>query len=201
MEAITSLRLRKISPASGRRWQAHSPIYRRDFPPRKESPTHAWTDEINRSRHEQRILTSRPYSAEQACFPCVEQIAKGFRKTSKSKKGETVYSITSCEPEKLNARQWLSALRTYWGIEAGVHQRLDVSAHEDLSRVRNENAVFVLGMFRRLGISIYAEWRSKSEKRSRTSLKTFHDAMSLNNQNGAYWLVFAKKPSLKKGDS
>jgi hypothetical protein len=101
----------------------------------------------------------------------------------------------------LNAKRWLESLRTYWGIEAAVHQRLDASAKEDLSRVRNVNAIWVLGMFRRLGISIYAEWRSKSEKRSRASLNTYHNEMSLNNQNQAFWLVFAKKPSLKKGGS
>jgi len=101
----------------------------------------------------------------------------------------------------MNAKQWLSALRTYWGIEAGVHQRLDASANEDISRVRHENAVWVLGMFRRLGVSIYAEWRSKSEKRLRTSLRAYHEEMSLHNQNNAFWLVFAKKPSLKKGGS
>ena len=92
-------------------------------------------------------------------------------------------------------------MRKYWGIEAAVHQRLDASANEDISRVRNVNAIWVLGMFRRLGISIYAEWRSQSEKRSRASLNTYHNEMSLNNQNHAFWLVFAKKPSLKKGGS
>jgi predicted transposase YbfD/YdcC len=155
---------------------------------------------MNRGRHEQRILTSRPYSSEQACFPCVEQIAKGFRKTSKTK-GETVYTITSRDPQSLDAEHWLSALRTYWGIESALHQRLDASANEDLSRVRNVNAIWVLGMFRRLAVSFYAEWRSKSEKRLRASLRNYHDEMSLNNQKHAFWLVSAKKPSLKKGGS
>ena len=130
MEAITSLRLRRTSPACARRWPERSPISQRVFPPRVPSSTHAWTDEMNRGRHEQRVLTSRPYSSEQACFPCVEQIAKGFRKTSETK-GERVYSITSRDPQNLDAAHWLSALRTYWGIESGLHQRLDASANED----------------------------------------------------------------------
>jgi predicted transposase YbfD/YdcC len=155
---------------------------------------------MNRGRHEQRVLTSRPYSSEQACFPCVEQIAKGFRKTSETK-GERVYSITSRDPQNLDAAHWLSALRTYWGIESGLHQRLDASANEDLSRVRNVNAIWVLGMFRRLTVSLYAQWRSKSEKRMRASLHNYHDEMSLHNQKNAFCLVFAKAPSLKKGAS
>jgi predicted transposase YbfD/YdcC len=155
---------------------------------------------MNRGRQEQRVLTSRPYSSEQACFPCVEQIAKGFRKTSETK-GERVYSITSRNPQNLDAAHWLSALRTHWGIESGLHQRLDASANEDLSRVRNVNAIWVLGMFRRLTVSLYAEWRSKSEKRMRVSLHNYHDEMSLHNQKNAFWLVFAKAPSLKKGAS
>jgi hypothetical protein len=39
-------------------------------------------------------------------------------------------------------------IRRYWDIEGGLHQRLDVSGGEDASRVRNRNAILVLGILR-----------------------------------------------------
>jgi hypothetical protein len=107
--------------------------------------------------------------------------------------------ITSREPTALNAQQWLAVLRQYWGIENGVHQRIDASANEDGSRVRTVNAVWVMGMFRRLGVSIYAEWRSRSEKRRRASLHDFHNLMAHHNREHAYSLVSALSPSLNRG--
>ena len=80
------------------------------------------------------MLDARPYSPEQACFPAVAQIGKVFRKTS-GRRPETVYVLSSREPSAMNAEQWLVALRQYWGIENGVHQRVDASANEDRSRV------------------------------------------------------------------
>jgi predicted transposase YbfD/YdcC len=51
------------------------------------------------------------------------------------------YLLSSRASEQLSAPQWLAAQRAYWGIESGLHQRLDVSADEDRSRVRHRNAV------------------------------------------------------------
>ncbi len=141
------------------------------------------------------MLDARPYSPEQACFPAVSQIAKVFRKTS-GRKPETVYVTTSREPSALDAAQWLSALRQYWGIENGLHQRLDASANEDRSRVKTVNAVWVMGMFRRLVVSLYAEWKSRSKKRHRASLHDFHNLMARHNKKHAYSLVSALSPSL-----
>ena len=143
------------------------------------------------------MLDSRPYSPEQACFPAVAQIGKVFRKTS-GRRPETVYVLSSREPSAMNAVQCLVALRQYWGIENGVHQRVDASANEDRSRVRTVNAVWVMGMFRRLAVSIYAEWRSRSEKRRRASLHDFHNLMARHNKKHAYSLVSALSPSLTR---
>ena len=96
----------------------------------------------------------------------------------------------------LDASMWLSALRQYWGIENGVHQRLDASADEDRSRVRTVNSIWVLGMFRRLAISIYSEWRSRCASRHRVSLRRFHKLMARNNNQYAFILVSALSPSL-----
>jgi len=98
----------------------------------------------------------------------------------------------------LDAAMWLLALRQYWGIENGVHQRLDASGEEDRSRVRTVNSIWVLGMFRRLAISIYAEWRSRCAKRGRISLRRFHKFMARNNNQHAFVLVTALSPSLHR---
>ena len=49
----------------------------------------------------------------------------------------------------------LERIRRYWDIEGGLHQRLDVSGGEDASRVRNRNALLVLGLLRRSAVGIY----------------------------------------------
>lgn len=150
---------------------------------------------MNRGRHEQRMLDCRPYSPEQTCFPAVAQIGKVFRKTS-GRRPETVYVTTSREPTAMNAGQWLLALRQYWGIENGVHQRVDASGNEDRSRVRTVNSVWLMGMFRRLTVSIYAEWRSRCPRRSRASLHDFHNLMARHNKKHAYSLVSSRSPSV-----
>jgi len=57
--------------------------------------------------------------------------------------------------------------------------------------------VWVLGMFRRLAVSLYAEWRSRSKNRRYASLHDFHNLMARHNKKHAYTLVSALSPSLK----
>lgn len=107
---------------------------------------------------------------------------------------ETVHLLTSAPPARLDAARWLELNRTGWGIENGVHQRLDVTAQEDQSRVRNRNAVRVLGSFRRLGLSLFMHWRAQSKKRQPPTLRDFHDAMALDHQRRAFHWVSAANP-------
>lgn len=57
-----------------------------------------------------------------------------------------------------NAMVLLLLIRSYWGIEAGHHQRLDVTAKEDSSRVRHRNSLLVLGRVRRIVPGLYDAW-------------------------------------------
>jgi hypothetical protein len=104
--------------------------------------------------------------------------------------------LTSRPAEQLNAEQWLRAQRQYWGIEAGLHQRLDVSAHEDLCRVRTPDAVWIFGMFRRLAVSVFQEWKSRDPKRKWTTMTDFYTDMSIEAHRPALRLVTARCPSL-----
>ena len=48
--------------------------------------------------------------------------------------------------------------RGYWVIESRLHHALDISLDEDRSRVRQPNAALVLGLFRRLVVSVANAW-------------------------------------------
>ena len=77
------------------------------------------------------------------------------------RKDETVGLITDLSPQELPAQAWLQANRQGWGIENGTHQRLDVSLNDDRCRVRSTNGLWILGMLRRLAISLYTHWREQ----------------------------------------
>ena len=93
-------------------------------------------------------------------------------------KTETVWLATSREAEKLGPEDFLENNRQYWGIENGDHQRLDCSALEDRLRVRNPNAVTVLGLFHRFSITLFVAWAKKQpNQRDRTfpTWQSLHD--------------------------
>lgn len=54
----------------------------------------------------------------------------------------------------MQARGLLALKRQYWVIESRLHHCLDVSMQEDLSRVRTPGAARVLGMIRRVVLSL-----------------------------------------------
>jgi len=68
---------------------------------------------------------------------------------------ETVFYVSSLPMVPANAMALLLLIRSYWGIEAGHHQRLDVTAMEDSSRVRDRNSLLVLGRMRRIVMGFY----------------------------------------------
>ena len=68
-----------------------------------------------------------------------EQAALLLRQTE-GRKDELVALITSLEPSRLDATNWLRLNRDHWGIESGLHQRLDISHNDDRCRVRNPAA-------------------------------------------------------------
>ena len=58
---------------------------------------------------------------------------------TEGRKDELVALITSLEPSRLDALNWIRLNRDTWGIENGLHQRLDISHNDDRCRVRNDN--------------------------------------------------------------
>jgi predicted transposase YbfD/YdcC len=119
-------------------------------------------------------------------------VARVDQKTSGRKK-ETVWLLTSRTETQLSASLWLTSRRTYWGIENGLHQRLDASAGDDACRVRTPNAVWILGMFRRLAVSLFIEWRSRDATRKWCTMTDFYADMRKNNQRRGFLLVTSKE--------
>jgi predicted transposase YbfD/YdcC len=64
---------------------------------------------------------------------------------------EVCYFIGS---RRMAARRYLAALRNHWGMENNLHGQLDVSFHEDASRVENRHGAENLSLFRKLALSL-----------------------------------------------
>ena len=96
--------------------------------------------QINKKRQESRSICTAPVTGEQVCFPLAEQAALLLRHTE-GRKDELVALITSLEPSRLDATNWLRLNREHWGIESGLHQRLDISHNDDRADLSRSGAV------------------------------------------------------------
>lgn len=76
-------------------------------------------------------------------------------------KPELDWLATSRTAAQMGAEAFLGNNRQYWGIENGTHQRLDCSALEDRLRIREPNAVEILGFFHRVSISLFLAWADR----------------------------------------
>jgi hypothetical protein len=151
--------------------------------------------EKNKGVPESRTLESRPVAAEDIGFPFAAQAARITRQHL-GRKDETVGLITDLSPEALPAMAWLRANRLAWGIENGTHQRLDVSLNDDRCRVRNANGQWILGMLRRLVISLHVHWKARQPSPKGLSLTDFQSAMGENNLTKAFAFVTNHRPKL-----
>lgn len=143
-----------------------------------------------------RVLRACASSAEAVDFPCVEQVAL-LRRHLRQHAPETVALVTSLPPEELNAAQWLDDNRAAWGIESGLHQRLDVSHRDDQSRVRLPQSMRVLGMFRRFSNSLFMEWRRRQQKPRHQTTTDFFTAMNAEHQRYALRCLSARHPTFR----
>jgi len=152
--------------------------------------------EFNKGQLEVRVLRSRPASPEQADFPCVEQVAL-LRRHLRQHQPETVALVTSLPPRQLNAQQWLADNRAAWGIENGLHLRLDVSHLDDQCRVRLPKSMRVMGMLRRFSNSLFMHWRSRQTKPKHKTTTDFFTAMNAEHHRYAIRCLHARQPSFQ----
>ena len=95
----------------------------------------------------------------------------------------------------MSAVQMLAADRQYWGIETGLHLRLDVIAGEDRSRVRNRTSALNLAVIRRAVVSVAVYWIRRCRNPRQATLSGFYDFMAANNCKKGLSLVTVCKPS------
>ena len=144
---------------------------------------------------ESRTIETAPVVPENIGFPFAAQAALLLRQR-KGRKDELVALVASLPPEELDATQWLHGNRQSWGIESGLHQRLDVSFNDDRCRVRTPKGIWILGMFRRLANSLAMEWRQRQPKPQHKTITDFHADMGENNLAKATRFISCKRPTL-----
>jgi hypothetical protein len=150
----------------------------------------------NKSRHETRLLQSAPLTAEQAGFPLAAQGAR-LRREVQGQQPETVALLTSLPPDRLPAVDWLAYNRAGWGIESGLHARLDLSRRDDQCRLQTAHAVALHGLFSRLANSLFMEWRSHQNKPHHKTTTDFAAHMSAEHARRALLAVTARRPNLR----
>jgi hypothetical protein len=196
--AIISSPPKGTNPESSRTCKNFTKTSRAFFPPQDTTST-TRTSEINRGRTEERALTAFAVSPSRVQFPFAEQAAQLVRHIQipgqPPKDPEIEFLITSRPASQMNAAQMLRADRKYWGIENGLHLRLDVIAGEDRSRVRHRNAALNLAVIRRAVISVAVHWIRCCKNPRQATTSGFYDFMTLKNHRRAFNLVTCCKPS------
>jgi hypothetical protein len=134
--------------------------------------------------------------AEDIGFPFATQVARLLRQST-GRKDEEVALITSAPPERLGPALWLNLNRQGWGIENGLHQRLDISYNDDRCRVRSDSGIWKLGMFRRVAISIYMEWRSTRRRPDHVTTTTFQSLLAAEHRHKALRLLTTTRPDVR----
>jgi hypothetical protein len=144
-------------------------------------------------------LECREVTPEQVSFPGARLIARLTRRVRRhgKKSTETVYLISSLTLEQLDAAGWIRLKRGYWVIESRLHHALDISLDEDRSRVRQPNAALVLGMMRRLVVSVaQAAIAQVQTQRTRWTVRRYQQRFA--HRDGGpqrlHALIFAKSP-------
>lgn len=132
-------------------------------------------------------------------FPFVAQAARLTRCVDSDAKPatqiETEFLLTSCPPQRLDVATMLTDDRGYWGIETGLHLRLDVIAGEDRSRVRNRTSALNLAIIRRAVVSVAVGWIRKCRNKRKATMSGFYDAMAAQQHRKAFSLVTTSRPS------
>ena len=142
-------------------------------------------------------MQSASISAEAAGFPLAAPAAR-LRREVMGASPETVALLTSLPPERFSAEEWLRLNRAGWGIETGLHARLEVSRRDDQCRLRAANAVAVHGIFSRLANSLFMEWRSHQAKPHHKTTTDFAAHLAAEHARRLIPLVTARQPNLRR---
>jgi hypothetical protein len=112
-----------------------------------------------------------------------------------------VFLVSSLTLEELEAAGLLRLKRRYWVIESRLHHCLDITLGEDLSRVRTPNAALVLGMIRRVVLSLSNAAVDRARQvhpKTKFNTKKFQQAFrtARGGRQRLQALIFAKSPAV-----
>ena len=111
-------------------------------------------------RIEVRTLTTSSQLNDFLDWPFLQQVFKLERFVTIQKTGQTrheiIYGITSLSAEQASPGQLLKMLRSYWGIENGLHYRRDVSLHEDQTRFTRDSAAHIMSIINNIVLALIA---------------------------------------------
>lgn len=109
-------------------------------------------------RLEERTLTVSSQLKDFLDWPYLEQVFQLERRFTSTKTGEVhqqvVYGFTSLSRDEITPKQLLKKVRSYWGIETGLHYRRDVTLHEDRTRMTKGNLAQVMACLNNLIIGL-----------------------------------------------
>ena len=97
-------------------------------------------------------------------WPYLEQVFMLEREVKQLKSGsvrkQVIYGFTSLSRDQVSPQELLHLIRSYWGIENGLHYRRDVTLKEDRTRMTNQNLAHAMACLNNLvlGISL---WKCK----------------------------------------
>lgn len=140
-----------------------------------------------------RQLVCAATTGEELLFPCTAQIARLHRQRT-DRNPETVCLVTSRPACELSPGQWLEANIDHWGIETGLHARIDASRHDDHCRLRTAKPLRLHSMCTRVANSICCEWLSRHHKPQQITTTDFRGAMAAEHDRAAISLVTSARP-------
>jgi hypothetical protein len=159
--------------------------------------------EHNRSRLEIRYLQCLEVTPSQVGWPGARLVARLETRVKRNGQWsrEVVHLISSLSLEQLQARGLLRLKRQYWVIESRLHHCLDISMQEDLSRVRTPNSALVLGIIRRVVLSLSNAAVDKARKhhpKTKFNTKSFRQRYltARGGRQRLHALIFAQNPAV-----
>ena len=113
---------------------------------------------------------------------------------------EVVFLVSSLTLGQLEALGLLRLKRRYWVIESRLHHCLDITMQEDLSRVRTPNSALVLGMIRRVVLSLSnaaVDVARRANPKTKFNTKSFQQRFRSvrGGRERLHALIFAKHPA------
>jgi predicted transposase YbfD/YdcC len=109
-------------------------------------------------RLEERSLTTSSQLQDFLDWPYLQQVFKLERKVTFLKTGkvqeQVVYGFTSLSRDEITPPHLLALIRSYWGIENGLHYRRDVTLHEDHTRMTKRNTGRVMACLNNLVLGL-----------------------------------------------